>query len=308
MTNDISSIRAILTKAKWSQTRLARELGVSFITVNRWVNGHASPQPTQRKAVERLYRALVGIEPVAKGDLQNVLREVAARKKKFPGAAKYLRQDQIIEEFLLELTYHSDAIEGSTFTRKETEAVIFDKAVIKGKSLTEHIEAANHAAILRDIFGGKIRAPVTEETILALHKALMQGIREDAGRYAQTQRGIRGVELALPAPEDIPEEMGRLCRELNVFRGEPIAHIARMHADFEAIHPFGDGNGRVGRLVMIIQSLNHGLAPCVITVNRKAQYYEALEYAQKKSPTHLVRFLAEAVLAGYAIIGKYSRK
>ncbi len=132
----------------------------------------------------------------------------------------------------------------------------------------------------------------------------MQGIREDAGEYAKHQRAIRGYDLALPHPDDIPEEMQSLIKKMNFRKKHPVEHIAKIHADFEAIHPFGDGNGRVGRLIMIIQLIDCGFAPCIISVNDKAKYYECLEYAQKKSYSHFVYFLAEAILKGYGIIQK----
>ncbi len=215
-----------------------------------------------------------------------------------------LQEKAIQEEFLLELTYNSDAIEGSTLSKKETEAVIFDKATIKNKSLIEHLEATNHAAILRDVFNDKISGSVSEELIRDLHKILMQGIRNDAGEYSKYNRAIRGVNLALPSPLDIPEEMKLLCKNINSYKKNPLEHIAKTHAGFEAIHPFGDGNGRIGRIIMIIQLISCGFAPCVISVNEKANYYECLEYAQKNSETHLVYFLAESILKGYQIINK----
>jgi Fic family protein len=88
-------------------------------------------------------------------------------------------------------------------------------------------------------------------------------------------------------------------------RRHQVEQIARVHASFEAIHPFGDGNGRVGRLVMIIQLLNAGYAPCIIENSRKAEYYEVLEFAQKKSETHLTKFLVECIQRGYKIIRKH---
>lgn len=302
MENYIAGIKEILKKTGWSQAQFAREAGVTFATVNRWLKGRNRPHPGQLRQIDRLYRDIIGITPLAPEKVESVLAKVAAKKKKFPSVNKLLRREAVAEEFLLELTYNSDAIEGSTLTKKETEAVIFDKATLKDKTLVEHMEAVNHAAILRDIFAGKLACPITEELIKSVHKALMQGIRKDAGEYARHKRAIRGVGLALPHPDDIPEEMGGFLSKVNSVKGNPVAHIAKMHSDFETIHPFGDGNGRVGRLIMIVQLLNKGIAPCIIAANEKAKYYECLEYAQKKSATHLVHFLAESVLKGYRVL------
>lgn len=302
MQNVIKALTKILEQSKWTQSQLAQELGVTFATVNRWLNAHTSPHPAQKRQIEALFKKIVGIEPLKKQELRSAFQRARKAKGRFKNIKKILRNERVADEFLLELTYNSDAIEGSTLTKNETEAIIFDKATIKNKSLVEHLEAVNHAAILRDIFSGSIQAPITEGLILKMHARLMQGIRVDAGEYARHQRAIRGVSLALPDPRDIPEEMKRYFKRINKFKGNPVAHIAKLHADFEAIHPFGDGNGRLGRLIMIIQLISKGFAPCVIALSERAKYYEVLEYAQRKSETHLIHFLAEAVLCGYEII------
>lgn len=302
--NYINKIREVLGKTGWSQARFALELGVTFATVNRWLNGHNQPHPSQLRQVERLYKNIIGITPLSKQEIGRIIQQVERKKRQYPDIKKILRDNDTAEEFLLELTYNSDAIEGNTLTKKETQTIIFDNASIKDKSLIEHLEAVNHTVILKDIFSGKVGCPIDEGLIINTHKALMQGIRDDAGEYARHKRGIRGVDLILPSPGDIPEEMRIFLSKVNNFQRHPIEHIARMHADFEAIHPFGDGNGRIGRLIMIMQLIHCGFAPCIISVNEKANYYESLEYAQKKSETHFARFLAGAVLKGYELIGK----
>jgi len=307
MKNYIERIQQILARTGWSQTQFAQEIGVSFATVNRWLKGHTKPHLSQLKQIERLFKNIVGISPLPAVVVRNILAEVEAKKKKFPKIEKILQNEQIREEFLLELTYNSDAIEGSSLTKKETEAIIFDKATLRDKSLVEHLEAVNHAAILRDILAGRFIPPIDEELIKRMHRALMQGIREDAGEYSKHQRSIRGVDLILPHPHDIPEEMGIFFKKVNSYKGHPIEHIAKMHADFEMIHPFGDGNGRVGRLIMIIQLVDKGFAPGIIVVKERARYYEFLEYAQKKSATHFIYFLGESILNGYEIISKILR-
>lgn len=302
--NYINKIREVLGKTGWSQARFALELGVTFATVNRWLNGHNQPHLSQLRQVERLYKNIIGITPLSKQEIARIIQQVERKKRQYPDIKKILRDNDTAEEFFLELTYNSDAIEGNTLTKKETQTIIFDNASIKDKSLIEHLEAVNHTVILKDIFSGKIGCPIDEGLIINAHKALLQGIRDDAGEYARHKRGIRGVDLILPSPGDIPEEMRMFLSKVNNFQRHPIEHIAKMHADFEAIHPFGDGNGRIGRLIMIMQLIHCGFAPCIISVNEKVSYYESLEYAQKKSETHFARFLSEAVLKGYELIGK----
>lgn len=306
--NYIQKIEEILAKNNWTQTQFANAAGVTFATVNRWLKQHVKPHLNQIRAIDKLHKEHIGIIPLSRIEIQTALKKVDKVKKKFSDMHDIFKGKSVNEEFLLELTYNSDAIEGSTLTKKETEAVLFDKATIKDKSLVEHLEAINHSEILVDIFFGKYRKRITEDLICEIHRSLMKGIRADAGQYSKHQGGIRGVDIVLPHPEDIPEEMTLLCKKINNIKGHPIEHIAKMHADFELIHPFGDGNGRVGRIIMIIQLLNNNYAPCVIGVKEKAEYYEYLEYAQRKSETHFVQYLAKTVLIGYKIIEKRKKQ
>lgn len=307
--NYIEQLKSILTATGWNQVSLAGKLGVTFATLNRWLNGHARPHPAMQKAIYTLFKEQVGILPLPPAEIKQLLAVLKREKKKHKDIHRLIRENEKLQEdFLLELTYNSNAIEGSTLTKKETESIIFDRAHIPDKSYVEHLEATNHAAALKMIFAGEFDGKVTEKTIKALHRIIMQGIRSDAGQYSKHQRAIRGVALTLPAPEDIQEEMDSLLKKINRLQGTSIIqHVAKIHAAFEAIHPFGDGNGRVGRLLMIIQLLNAGYTPAVIENSRKSEYYEVLEYAQRKSETHFVKFLAECVQKGYQIIRKHKK-
>lgn len=305
MEDYINKIKQILKKTGWSQSRFSQEIGVTFATVNRWLKGHTKPHPGQLRQIEKLFKNIIGIISLSDDKIRNIIESVEKKKSEFLPIKDILKNEKIFEEFLLELTYNSDAIEGSTLTKKETEAIIFDKANIKDKSLVEHLEVVNHTTILKDIFTDKISVPIKGNFIKQIHKYLMQGIREDAGSYSRHQRSIRGVDLILPHPDDIEEEMDIFLNKVDSFKEHPIKHISKMHADFELIHPFGDGNGRVGRLIMIVQLIERGYCPCIISVSQKSEYYEYLEYAQKKSNTHFIYFLAEAILKGYDMIKKY---
>ena len=291
--NYISQLKQILTVGGLSQAALAKQLGVTFAALNRWINGHAKPHPAKAITIQKLYQELVGFPSVTEKELKRLIKKAADLKKS--GLWNFIaRNSSIQDDLLLEHTYNSNAIEGSTFNKKETEAVIFGKSVVPDKSLKEHLEVTNHAALLRDILQKKYHGPITEEFIKMMHQHLMQGIREDAGEYSKFPRAIRGLDIALTHPEDIPEEMQNLIRDLgkkSVRRS--IKEIGDFHVQFELIHPFGDGNGRIGRLIMAIQCLEIGYPPIVIENKRKMEYYEVLEYAQKKSDGPFIRFLVD---------------
>ncbi|OGC22712.1 hypothetical protein A2291_01130 [candidate division WOR-1 bacterium RIFOXYB2_FULL_42_35] len=306
--NYIEQIKAILNTTGLSQVELAKRLGITFAALNRWINKHSIPRAIAQKNIYALYKETVGVLPLSKETIKSLLCSLDKEKKKHLNVKKIIRDNRSFrDDLLLELTHNSNAIEGSTLTKKETESIIFDKAQIKDKSYVEHLEATNHAAALEAIFEGDFTGSITEAKIKELHRILLQGIRPDAGKYSKHHRAIRGVELTLPAPEDLPEEMQRFLRKINIVKGKIVAHIAALHADFEAIHPFGDGNGRVGRLIMIIQLLNAGYAPCVIENKRKAEYYEVLELAQRQSESHLIKFVIESILRGYQIIKRHKK-
>jgi len=304
--NYIKQLKGILNITGWTQQKLARELGFTFAALNRWLNQKAIPHPSTQKEIYRLYKEKVGILPIAPDIIKKTLVVLDKEKKKYKNIKKLIKENKNLrEDLLLELTYNSNAIEGSTLTKKETETIIFDKAHIPDKSYLEHLEATNHAAVLEAIFNGEFSKPISENIIKKLHRLLMQGISKDAGKYSKHQRAIRGVNLILPGPEDIQEEMDKLLKKINRSKGHIIEHTAKMHASFEAIHPFGDGNGRVGRLIMIIQLLNSGYAPCLIKNPCKAEYYEVLEFAQKKSESHLIEFVINSIQNAYQIIKKH---
>ena len=306
--NYIAQLKEILKKSNISQVKLAFELGVTFAALNRWLNKKAVPHPSAQKNIDTLYKERVGIAPVPASELKELLHKVNEQRKKLKNCRKLIKDVQSIrDDILLELTYNSNAIEGSTLTKKQTDTIIFDKAHIPDKSYVEHLEATNHATALNMVFDGEIENPIEEDTIKSIHRVMMQGIRSDSGKYSKHHRAIRGVDLALPAPEDIEDEMRSAINSAKRRKGNVIEKAASFHADFEAVHPFGDGNGRVGRILVIMQLLDAGYAPCIIENSRKADYYEALEYAQKKSVSHLVKFIAESVLTGYRIIGRHQK-
>lgn len=138
--------------------------------------------------------------------------------------------------------------------------------------------------------------PITTDKIKNWHFNLMSGIRADAGEYSQYRRIIPDSEdLHLTDPRDIPQGMECWCiKYQNV---NSLQEIAQAHAHFEAIHPFGDGNGRVGRIIMAAQCIKIGLIPPLINKKNKALYLVFLKHAQIKSEYgHLTYFLAKSIL------------
>ncbi len=303
--NYILQLQAILRTGPLTQEALAKRLGVTFAALSRWLHGQATPRPRHVEAIRRLHQELVGFPSFDDDQVLQLVRRAEALRQ--PDIRRLLTKHQPLQdELLLEHTYNSTSIEGTTLSRRETEVVIFDRGTVPEKSLVEHLEVTNYATVLRDVLLGRYREPIAEELIRTLHRHLLQGIHPEAGQYSKHHRVIRGVEIALTHPKDIPEEVGEL---LAAWGGKPVKktlrEIASFHVQFELIHPFGDGNGRLGRILMALQCLERGYPPIVIETARKADYYETLEYAQKRSIGPFLAFLVEELERTRRLVRKY---
>ncbi len=302
--NYISQLKQILDTQSLTQQQLAEKLAVSFATLNRWLNKHAVPHKKRLDQISRLHRDVIGYSSITAAEINRIIFEADKYRESSIWEIIDSRQD-LLDDLLLEHTYNSTTIEGTTFTKKQTEAVIFDKLTINDKSLIEHLDVVNYSVVLRKILKREFPQRITEASIKEIHRLLMQGVREDGGSYSPHQRGIRGLDIMLTHPQDIPEEMVQLIRQWNSGKQKNIQSIAKFHSDFELIHPFGDGNGRVGRLIMVLQCQAEDYAPVIIENSRKAEYYEVLEYAQRKSEYPFVLFLVDEMKMTFRIIRKY---
>jgi Fic family protein len=131
--------------------------------------------------------------------------------------------------------------------------------------------------IIHDTLKGDIEE-ISCKDIKNWHFILMSGIRSDAGEYSTKYRIIPGSEeLTLTDPRDVPEELERWTKKYQPV--QTLKDIAEAHAHFELIHPFGDGNGRIGRILMSIHAIHTGYIPPLIDKNNKALYYVVLKHA-----------------------------
>jgi len=303
MENYISKIKQIRDKSGWSQEQLAKEIGVSFATINRWINAHTVPHPAHLKLIDKIFEDVVGIIPISDEEINSIIKKLEKTRSRLKGIRKKISNDKgLLEDFLIELTYNTNAIEGSRMSRADTKAIIQDKALIKNRTLYEHIEVKNHETVLRKILIGEIKGPASEELVLMLHSQLMQGLVEGAGKYRKNWTKITGVDLILPSPQDIKEEMHDFFKNISRSKGNSLKHIAKMHYEFEAIHPFSDGNGRLGRLIMSIMLLDKDFPPAIIKIADRNRYYETLERANRGEKSHLIKFILESIMNGYRLL------
>lgn len=209
---------------------------------------------------------------------------------------------KIKEKFEIEMTYNSNAIEGNSLTLKETFWVISEGLTIKDKPLKDHLEAKNHQEaldFLYELVDSKQKNTVSEYLIRQLHQLVVQDSQKNiAGRYRDGNVYISGADHKPPTHIDVPRLMHELVQWLSENRKKynAVELAAIFHHKFVNIHPFWDGNGRVGRLVMNILILNAGYPLAIILRNDRKKYYRVLSLADKGEYKQLCEFVAQSVI------------
>jgi len=288
-----------------TQTKLAERFGVSFAAFNSWWTNKSTPRPKMQAAIDELFLEVTGQKTIPADQLS--AKKSALNQKSFAHKSvisEILDNPDIRDQFILKLTYHSNSIEGSTLTEPDTAAILFDNAALPSKSLTEQLEAKNHQTALNYLFNCIVKKEkVDESLVLKLHSILMNGVRSDAGSYRNHAVRITGVNLPTANYMSVPKLMSELMVRAAKKTKNAIASSASVHSKFEQIHPFSDGNGRVGRLLMNAMLLGENLAPAIIRQEQKQLYYTYLYKAQTKNDqSQLEDFLHDAVMEGFKIL------
>lgn len=178
-----------------------------------------------------------------------------------------------------EMVYNSNAIENSTLTLKDTEDILLRDAIKKDHDIREIYEAKNLAKITEELLLDPIR-PINIELILLLHKSLLSDIRNDiAGRFRSGKEWVRVGAHVGANPDFVPKLMDKLLNDYDKSDDRYfLDSIAWFHAEFETIHPFNDGNGRIGRVIINQQLMTLGYPPIIIPNKGKhTSYYPAFD-------------------------------
>lgn len=200
------------------------------------------------------------------------------------------------EEFLIEYTYNSNAIEGNTLTLQET-ALVLEGITIDRKPLKDHLEAIGH----RDAFLYiqelvKDKVAFSENVIKRIHTLVLMDRPEDRGVYRRIPVRIMGAYHTPPDPVVVPEQMETLVKEFSKKKTHPIESAALFHLKFEGIHPFVDGNGRTGRLLLNLFLMQNGYPPVNVKFADRKRYYEAFDsYYRDNDAGAMVRMIAAYV-------------
>lgn len=194
-----------------------------------------------------------------------------------------------------ESVYNSNAIENSTLTLKETEKILLDMEVSRDVSLREVYEAKNLARVIGYIRNKSQETEVNREVILLLHKMLIGSIDEKiAGRFRKLGEYVRVGTHVAPAPEHVEKMIEAVLLEYtsdltNYF----LDKVAKFHLDFETVHPFCDGNGRIGRVLICFQLQRLGFPMIIIRDREKKEYYKSFaEYRDEKNAKNMEKVIS----------------
>lgn len=205
------------------------------------------------------------------------------------------------EQFAVEMTYNSNAIEGNKLTLKETFLVINEGITIKGKSLKDHLEAKDHYGALNylyELIEHDKKHTVSEVFIRNMHRLVVKETEEEnAGKYRTGNVVIGGSDHTPPDAGEVAALMGDLMKWIRANKNKihPIEMAAILHHKIVFIHPFFDGNGRTARLVMNLILMQAGYPLAAILKNDRKKYYETLAKADRGNYFPFVRFIAQAV-------------
>jgi len=211
----------------------------------------------------------------------------------------------IAEAEVAEQVYNSNAIENSTLTLEETEKILLQIDLDRYISEREIFEAKNLARVVSYI---DIRAKEQElslEVILSLHKMLISNIRDDiAGRFRKDSEFVRVGSHIAPNPKEVVDRLEKMLAEYNAASRENIIkRIAKLHLTIEYIHPFCDGNGRIGRVINNYALIREGFVPINIKFVDRKKYYEAFGEFDMKGDTSIME-----EIVGRALTNSYHKR
>ncbi|MCD7988680.1 MAG: Fic family protein, partial [Klebsiella quasipneumoniae] len=198
------------------------------------------------------------------------------------------------EEFLVEFTYNSNAIEGNTLTLRET-ALVLEGVTIDKKPLKDHLEAVGHRdafLYVQQLVSDKVT--ISEQIIKGIHSLVLMDRPEDRGAYRSIPVRIMGAFQEPPQPYLVPVQMERFVHDLAKDKRHPIERAALFHLDFEGVHPFIDGNGRTGRLVLNLMLMQNGYPPINVKFADRKRYYDCFDsYYRESNAAPMVNMIAE---------------
>jgi Fic family protein len=302
----VDKLKIIKGLSGLTQEKMAKEFGVSFVSFNRWINNISTPRKTAEKNISNLYFKYTGQKSVPDEPLEAKKEIIRSKSKAHKNIlAMIMNNPDIYDQFLLSLTYNTNRIEGSTLTEDETGAILFNNITIPNRNIIEHLEVKNHQSALHFMLNyfSQSSHKIDEILILKIHSKLMNGIRKDAGLYRDHAVRIVGSYVPTANYLKVPQLMKELIKDINKKNSDIIAEVTKIHSRFEQIHPFSDGNGRIGRLIMTAMLLSNNFPPAIVRQEKKRFYNSCLRKGQLQEDfLPLEDFICDAIIEGIRIL------
>lgn len=231
---------------------------------------------------------------------ESILLRIDKKKKELDGRRPLTDGEvaRLNEEFIVEYTYNSNAIEGNTLTLRETDLVLRG-LTIDQKPLKDHMEAVGHKEAFEYVSElVKDNVPISENVIKQIHFLVLADKKNDRGVYRRVPVRIMGAQHEPVQPYLIEPKMEQLLRDFKESSEHIVTKLARFHIEFEGIHPFIDGNGRTGRLLVNLELMKAGYPPIDIKFTDRITYYNAFdEYHVKHNLSAMETLFARYVEA-----------
>lgn len=229
---------------------------------------------------------------------ENLLSQIDGKKQLLDSLRPFTQGEleRLNEEFVTEYTYNSNAIEGNTLTLRETDMVLRGLTIDK-KPLSHHLEAIGHKEAFDYVVSlVQQNEPLTERIIKEIHYLVLADKKEDRGVYRRIPVTIMGAAHEPVQPYLIQPKMEQLLSDYSNDEAHIVSRLARFHIEFEAIHPFIDGNGRTGRLLVNLELMKAGFPPIDIKFADRVSYYNAFdEYHVKHNLGAMEQLFAKAL-------------
>ena len=237
----------------------------------------------------------------------NVYNKIGVLRERYYKAA--IGKDALIqmigEAEVAEQVYNSNAIENSTLTLEETEKILLQIDLDRYINEREIFEAKNLARVVSYIDKKAKERELSLEVVLSLHKMLISNIRDDvAGRFRKDNEYVRVGNHIAPNPKEVVNRLEKMLAEYNAVSHENIIRrIAKLHLTFEYIHPFVDGNGRIGRVINNYFLIREGFVPINIKFIDRKKYYDAFREFDEKGKTVIME-----EIVGRALTNSYHKR
>jgi len=230
-------------------------------------------------------------------NLDDTLHQIDDIKAKLDTAPPFneVELGRIRENFMINFTYNSNAIEGNSLTLRETALVVLEDLTISKKPLKDHFEAIGHQQAFDYIVDlSKSNEDLSERVIKEIHALVLMNVPEHKGKYRESSVIILGADDIPPHPSVVPSEMERLLNEYKSDTRHPVVKIADFHINFERIHPFADGNGRTGSLFLNLDLIKAGYAPINVKFTDRDLYIDCFtDYNKVGNSSKFIEMVAK---------------